>query len=235
MSEKRLGILGGMGPQATNDFYQFILDRTDAHKDQEHLSAVIFSDADMPDRTAAILSGDTQPVLARMRSGAKMLERCGCDAIAVPCNTAHYFLDEIQPEINIPILHMIRETALDLERQGRKKVCILATDGTIQSGLYQLELGKLGIQSAVPDPQTQKLVMSLIYDEIKAGHPGDMDKFAAIHRGLRTLGCDCVVVACTEMSVFASRHKLPPYYVDAMSVLARRCLEACEVPVRPMF
>ena len=74
MSEKRLGILGGMGPQATNDFYQFILDRTDAHKDQEHLSAVIFSDADMPDRTAAILSGETQPVYDRMLAGAKLLE-----------------------------------------------------------------------------------------------------------------------------------------------------------------
>jgi len=235
MSKKRLGILGGMGPQATNDFYQFILDRTDAHKDQEHLSAVIFSDADMPDRTEAILSGNVQPVFERMLSGAKLLEGFGCDAIAVPCNTAHYFLDRVQGEIHIPIIHMIRETAGELERQGRKKACILGTDGTVQSGLYQAELERRGIAAAVPDPQTQTLVMSLIYDEIKAGHPGDMDKFAAIHRGIRALDCDCVVIACTEMSVFAGRHKLPPYYVDAMSVLARRCLEVCEMPVRPMF
>lgn len=235
MSEKRLGILGGMGPQATNDFYQFILDRTDAHKDQEHLSTVIFSDVDMPDRTQAIQSGNTRPVFERMLSGARLLEGCGCDAIAVPCNTAHYFLDQVQNEIHIPIIHMIRETARELQRQGRKRACILGTDGTVQSGLYQTELERLGVESAVPDAHTQKLVMSLIYDEIKAGHPGDMDKFAAIHRGIRTLECDCVVVACTEMSVFASRHKLPPYYVDAMSVLARRCLEVCGMPVRPMF
>lgn len=235
MSEKRLGILGGMGPQATNDFYQFILDRTDAHKDQEHLSTVIFSDADMPDRTAAILSGETQPVYDRMLAGAKLLEDCGCHAIAVPCNTAHFFLDRVQEEIRVPIIHMIRETALELERQGRKKACILGTDGTIQSGLYQAELEQRGVGSAVPDPETQRLVMSLIYDEIKAGHPGDMDKFSAIHRGVRALDCDCVVIACTEMSVFAGHHKLPSYYVDAMSVLARRCLEVCEVPVRPMF
>lgn len=235
MSKKRLGILGGMGPQATNDFYQFILDRTDAHKDQEHLSAVIFSDTDMPDRTDAILSGEVQPVFDRMLSGARLLERCGCHAIAVPCNTAHYFLDRVQEEVGVPVIHMIRETALELERQGRKRVCILATDGTIRSGLYQKELEQVHIQPAVPDPETQKLVMSLIYDEIKAGHSGDLDKFAAIHRGIRALECDCVVVACTEMSVFASRNKLPPYYVDAMSVLARRCLEVCGVPVRPMF
>ena len=153
----------------------------------------------------------------------------------MPCNTAHFFLDRVQESIRVPIIHMIRETALELERQGRKKACILGTDGTIQSGLYQTELAKRGVDSAVPDPETQKLVMSLIYDEIKAGHPGDMDKFAAIHRGVRALDCDCVVIACTEMSVFAGRHKLPSYYVDAMSVLARRCLEVCEIPVRPMF
>src|SRR5699024_1681440 len=109
MSDYRLGVLGGMGPQATNTFYQYIIDRTAARTDQEHISMLIFSDNEVPDRTAAILSGEENPVYDRLLYGAKLLEQGGCTAIAVPCNTAHYFLDKVQEQISIPILHMVRE------------------------------------------------------------------------------------------------------------------------------
>ena len=98
MSDYRLGVLGGMGPQATNTFYQYIIDRTAARTDQEHISMLIFSDNEVPDRTAAILSGDVDPVYDRLLYGAKLLEQGGCTAIAVPCNTAHYFLDKVQEQ-----------------------------------------------------------------------------------------------------------------------------------------
>ena len=92
MSNDRLGVIGGMGPQATNTFYQFVIDRTDARTDQEHLSVLIFSDCAMPDRTAAILGTQAQKdeVYERLLSDARMLEGAGCTAIAVPCNTSHY-------------------------------------------------------------------------------------------------------------------------------------------------
>ena len=135
MSNDRLGVIGGMGPQATNTFYQYIIDRTDARTDQEHLSVLIFSDCAMPDRTAAILGTQAQKdeVYERLLSDARMLERAGCTAIAVPCNTSHYFLDRVQEQISIPIVHMIRETARLLVSQGKKRPGILATDGTIRS------------------------------------------------------------------------------------------------------
>lgn len=120
----------------------------------------------------------------------------------------------------MPILHMIRETARLLASQGLKRPGILATDGTIQSGLYQKEFEAVGIQATVPTPPAQKLVMSLIYDDVKSGRDGDPQKFAAIHRDLEEQGCDCGVLACTELSVFADRHHLPPFYTDAMAVLA---------------
>ena len=91
MSEQRLGILGGMGPQATQDFYQRILDRTDASCDQEHLPTLIWSDTSMPDRTAAILGGDAEGCYRRLLDGARLLERGGCTALAIPCNTARFF------------------------------------------------------------------------------------------------------------------------------------------------
>ena len=124
----RLGVLGGMGPQATNTFYQFVIDRTDAQRDQDHVNALILSDSDMPDRTAAILGSDEarERVYRRLLSDARLLEQAGCTAIAVPCNTSHFFLDRVQEQIGVPILHMIRETAKVLAAQGKKRPGILA-------------------------------------------------------------------------------------------------------------
>ena len=230
--QAKLGVLGGMGPQATQVFYQFVLDRTDAARDQEHLPAVILSDTGIPDRTAAILSGDTEGVYRRLLEDAKLLEKCGCTAIAIPCNTSHYFADDLQEEVGVPILHMLRETAAVLRAQGKKRPGILATDGTIQTGLYQRECAAVGLDAVSPDADTQKLVMSVIYDEIKRGEKGSWDKFAKIDRAIRGLGCDCAVLACTELSVFAACHTLPPFYVDAMAVLAEKAVTACGYPLR---
>ena len=108
MSEQKLGVLGGMGPQATQVFYQFVLDRTDAVRDQDHLPTLILSDTGMPDRTSAILAGETDMLYGRLLKDIQMLENCGCTAIAIPCNTSHYFVDKLQGDVNVPIIHMIR-------------------------------------------------------------------------------------------------------------------------------
>lgn len=230
--EARLGILGGMGPQATQVFYQRILDRTDAACDQEHLPTLILSDTAMPDRTAAILGGDAEGCYSRLLADAKLLEGAGCTALAIPCNTSHFFADRLQSEISAPIIHMIRETARTLAAGGKKRVGILATDGTIQAGLYQKECAALGVEAVAPAPEIQRLVMSIIYDEIKRGEQGSREKFAAIDRHLRELSCDGAVLACTELSVFRVWHSLPAFYLDAMEVLAERAITACGYPLR---
>jgi len=232
MTEQRLGVLGGMGPQATQVFYQFVLDRTDAAKDQDHLPALILSDTGIPDRTAAILSGNTEALYLRLLKDAKMLEHCGCTVLAIPCNTSHYFADRLQGEIGVPIIHMLRETAAALAAQGKKRPGILGTDGTIQTGLYQKECAAVGLEAVAPDPETQKLVMSIIYDEIKQGETGSRDKFARIDRAIRKAGCDCAILACTELSVFSTYHPLPSFYLDAMMVMAERAVERCGYPLR---
>lgn len=229
MAEKkpRLGILGGMGPQATQIFYQRILDRTDAERDQEHLPTLILSDTEMPDRTAAILSGNAERVYVRLLEDARLLEREGCTAIAIPCNTSHYFVDELQKELTVPILHMVRETCKVLAQRGCKRVGILATDGTIQTRTYQKECAAQGFEGVAPDEATQKLVMSVIYDEIKKGEKGSREKFATIDRALRALECDAAILGCTELSVYRVYHGLPDFYVDAMEVLVEKSITAC--------
>ena len=232
-TEAKLGVLGGMGPQATQVFYQYVLDRTDASCDQEHLPTLILSDTHMPDRTQAILSGNTEPVYQRLLKDAKLLEDCGCTAIAIPCNTSHYFVDRLQEEIHTPIIHMIRETARYLSQQGKRRPGILATDGTIHSGMYQTACADFGLEAVAPDADIQKIVMSVIYDEIKRGEQGSREKFVQIDRALRAMGCDCAILACTELSVFRNYHKLPSfYYVDAMQVLAEQAVVRCGKQLR---
>ncbi|HJB79514.1 aspartate/glutamate racemase family protein [uncultured Flavonifractor sp.] len=232
MSEQRLGILGGMGPQATQDFYQRILDRTDAAKDQEHLPTLIWSDTSMPDRTAAILGGDAEGCYRRLLAGARLLEGGGCTVLSIPCNTSHYFADRLQEDISIPLIHMPRETVGVLAEEGRRKVAILATDGTIRTGVYQKECTARGIEAVSPPEEVQKLVMSIIYDEIKRGEKGSREKFAVIDRWLRQAGCDSAILGCTELSVYRTYHGLPDHYLDAMDVLAQRCITACGYKLR---
>ena len=221
-----------MGPQATQDFYQRILDRTDAAKDQEHLPTLIWSDTSMPDRTAAILGGDAEGCYQRLLAGARLLEGGGCTVLSIPCNTSHYFADRLQGDISIPLIHMPRETVGVLAEEGRRKVAILATDGTIRTGVYQKECTARGIEAVSPPEEVQKLVMSIIYDEIKRGEKGSREKFAVIDRWLRQAGCDSAILGCTELSVYRTYHGLPDHYLDAMDVLAQRCITACGYKLR---
>ena len=223
-NREKLGILGGMGPQATQVLYQWILDRTDASCDQEHVPTVIISDTHIPDRTEAILSGDTAYLMERLTEDARLLQNCGCGCIAIPCNTAHYFHDELQETVEIPIIHMPRETVKLLASDGKKKAAILATEGTIMAGVYHRECEAAGVEPWAPPENIQKLVTSIIYDEIKAGERGSRSKFAKINAAVHAAGCDCAILACTELSVFRGYHGLPAYYYDAMEVLADRCI-----------
>ena len=232
MKEPRLGILGGMGPQATQIFYQRIIDRTQAERDQEHVPTLIWSDTQIPDRTAWILGGEEEKVFSRLREDAQLLQTAGCTVIAIPCNTSHYFLERLAQEVEIPILHMIRETAARVRQKGNPKVGILATDGTVQMGLYQTACAEVGLTCVAPPPEVQALVMHIIYDEIKRGEPGSRDKFAQIDEAMRAMGCDCVILGCTELSVYRNYHHLPDYYVDAMEVLAECAITHCGKTLR---
>lgn len=227
MQKGKLGILGGMGPQATELFYRRVVEFTAAVKDQEHIETLLLSDTQMPDRTAAILSGNTAPVRERLLADAKFLESWGAACIAIPCNTSHTFIPRLQEELGIPIVNMITETAAALKALGCKRVGVLATDGTVRMGLYQAACAVLGVEAVTPPPEIQKLVMSVIYDEVKGGRPVSPDKLSAIDAALVEMGCDYGVLACTELSVCPGWGRLECNYLDALDVLARRCVELC--------
>ena len=227
-----LGIIGGMGPMASALFYDMISSKTDASCDQENLDLILLSHAGMPDRTGAILSKDEvqiEAVRSKLLADAMFLQNSGCTAIAVTCNTAHYFVNMIEGEIDIPFIHLIRETAEAVASKfGAKKVAVLATDGTIETRLYQDELSKRGVIAFTPKAEVQALVMHEIYDCIKSGKPADEEIWQKIEEYVKAEGCEAAVLACTELSVVRKELSLGSFYFDPMDIMAERCLDFYE-------
>lgn len=227
-----LGIIGGMGPMASAVFYDMISSKTDASCDQENLDLILLSHAGMPDRTRAILSKDEvqiEEVRSKLLADAMFLQNAGCTAIAVTCNTAHYFVNMIEGELSIPFIHLIRETAEAVASEfGARKVAVLATDGTIETRLYQDELSKRGVIAFTPKAEVQTLVMHEIYECIKSGKPADEEIWQKIEEYVKAEGCEAAVLACTELSVVRNELSLGSFYFDPMDIMAERCLDFYE-------
>ena len=221
--DKLIGVLGGMGSMASQLFYKMVIDRTEAQCDQEHVRMLILNDSSMPDRTKAILAHDYEKVDDKMLTDFRLLEKGGCEAIAITCNTAHFFADRLKDKIGIPIIHMIEETSAQIARNyPGGKVAILATDGTIQTELYQKRLKKYDLIPFTPSEEMQKIVMYQIYDRIKKGLPWDEEKWIGLEKYVKENNCDCAIMACTELSVIKEDNNLDDFYIDPMSVLAEK-------------
>lgn len=232
MSEKTLGIIGGVGPLSTAYFLEVLVNMTDAQTDQEHIDAIILNHCSIPDRTDYILDNSKPDPAAVMAADAKRLEGLGCDVIVTPCNTAHYFYDKLAKAVSVPFINMIEATAVELKKKRAKKVGIMATSGTIAAGMFQTELEKLGIEAVVPSQENQQYVMDIIYYDIKANHPLETDKFKSVVDEMRINGCDYIILGCTELSVLKKEYSLNEYYVDALEVLCERAIIACGKKVK---
>lgn len=224
---KKLGVIGGLGPIATEYFYDLIIRMTDAKTDQEHIEMIVYSKPSIPDRTEYILGKSKDNPIIPMIEVGKFLENAGADYIAIPCITGHNFYDIISDETGIPIIHMVREIAKCLVSKKVKTVGIMATEGTIYSKLFQIELEKHGISSLIPSQKNQDNVNWLIYKNIKANQYPEMDRFNQASEELWNKGAEAIVLGCTELSLIKRDNDLGPGYIDGMEVLAKRCVELC--------
>jgi len=227
MKKQTLGIIGGVGPLATMFIGEMIVRRTKAMKDQEHLHTIIDNDTNIPDRTAFILDSTKENPVPVIVADAKKLASVGADVIAIPCNTAHTFYDEIVEGSPVPVLHMIRETAKRASDLGAERVGILATTGTLTSRMYQDALEEFGITPVVPDDVMKEKVMSIIYDYVKAGKDVSQEDWQPIEEAMLALNCDRIVLGCTELSIVNRDLKLSDKYIDSLIVLAERAIVAC--------
>lgn len=230
-----LGIIGGLGPMATAYFMELLVKMTKADRDQDHLEMIIYNSPGIPDRTAYILGRSKENPLPQIISLGQRLKEQHAECVAIPCITAHYFHQEIQEGIGLPVIHAIRDTAQMLKDAGIKRVGIMATDGTISSKIFQTEIEQANMQAVLPDDQTQAAVMSLIYDDVKAGREPDMDKFAIVKDYLKTQGAQVIVLGCTELSVIKKDYNLGNGFIDAMEVLSRSAILACGKSVKQEY
>lgn len=227
MDKKTLGIVGGVGPLATMFIGEMIVRRTKAEKDQDHVNSIITNNTRIPDRTAYILGYSEEDPVPVMVSDMEKLASIGAELIIIPCNTAHTFYHELQQGSPVPVIHMIRETMKRAAEQGAGKVGILATTGTVTSKVYQHAAEEFGLEPVLPNEEIQKKVMSVIYDNVKAGKQADRKKWQEITAYMDAQGCDRIILGCTELSIVKKEMDLPEFYLDSLLVLAETAILTC--------
>lgn len=222
-----LGVIGGLGPMATAFFMQMVIEMTAAGTDQEHIEMIVYNCPSIPDRTSYIVGQSRENPGIPMAKAGRKLAAFGAEIIAVPCVTANYFYRQLSAEIPVPVINVIEEAAGYLADEGVRTVGVMATDGTIRSGLFQKALQLRGIRAILPGEESQKDVMHLIYEDVKATKPADMDKFARVSRQLREKGAQVIVLGCTELSMIRRDGQIGAGYLDVMQLLAKCSVEVC--------
>ena len=229
--KKTVGIIGGMGPGATALLFQKIIDHTDEKMDAEHIHILIDNRPSNPDRTAAILNRDDTPVRKICESG-KRLEEMGAELIAIPCNTSHYFYPYIQENLDVPVINMLEETAKECKKLGFASVGVLATTGTKNTGIYEQALSAQGLQTIYPDEAGQEVLMSIIYDYVKAGKPVTGEIFKEQLEDMESKGAQAFVLGCTELPIVFSDGDMGRKFIDSLDILAKKTVEMAGYPLK---
>ena len=220
-----LGVIGGMGPLATADFFRKLIDATPASTDDEHIPVLIHSVPQVPSRPAAILDGGPSPLPALLAARDRLLA-AGATLLAMPCNTAHYWYDGLVEGCTVPFIHIVDAVAERFPSEARA-LGIVATRATLRSGVFERRLSARGIALAAPDEATYDRAVQPAIDAVKRGAPADGGRLiepviAAALDG----GAAAVVLACTELPIAldAVASPLRERCIDSTDALARACI-----------
>lgn len=222
---KTLGILGGMGAMATVDFFSRIVTNTAVEKDQDHLHIIIENYPAIPDRTTCIQKG-LSPI-KEMMTAIKRLELCNVDFIAMPCNTAHHFHEELSSMTALPFLNMIEITLNHVRESGHKNLLLLATLGTYESDLYRDYAKALNLNVLYPNDMMQMQLASLIYT-YKSKQLVDKSLYDRVYQQLHALDVDAIILGCTELPLIFKG----PDYLNPTELLAKACIQYAGAKVK---
>ncbi|SAK86977.1 aspartate racemase [Caballeronia hypogeia] len=237
----KVGVVGGVGPAATVDFIHKIVRATPARRDQDHIKLLVEQNPQIPDRTENLVGNGPDPTIS-LYATCKKLEAGGADLIAIPCNTAHAFVERIQPYLGIPIVNMLTTTVRFLRETfpSLRDVGVLATSGTLASGVYEKALESQGLRQVVPGPALQARVMEAIYgtEGVKAGFTSGrcQEDIGAAIEGLIAQGVEVVILGCTELPLllrdthFTGVNGTRVSVVDPTDVLAKQCVAYATSP-----
>jgi aspartate racemase len=223
--KKTIGILGGMGPEATAYFFGLIIKNTKAEKDQEHIPIIIYSNPEVPARTDAILEKGESP-LPHLLEGARALQQAGADFIVMPCVTAHYFLDDIVAREKVSFLSLVDEAVLYAQRKmpGLKKAGLISSTGTLKSGLFHDAFAKEEIEVFGPDDKEQERVMEAIFGKrgVKAGFTSGSPRetIQGMAKTLIKRGAEAVIAGCTEVPLVLKEEDIEVPLIEPLQILA---------------
>lgn len=229
-----VGVLGGMGPAATVDFYSKLIAATPAATDQDHLRVMIWSDPTIPDRSRAIAGEGEDPTPALSR-GAQQLKDAGAAFYVVACNGAHAFLPAVREQVDLPYLSIVEVTADYVAALPHvSSAGLLATDATLSAELYQNSLEKIGLRPVIPSELDQVTVMDAIYG-VKAGTLSADQRGAleAVAQRLVAQGADVIIAACTEIPLALTPDVASRPLVDPAVLLANQVVLKAKRLTRP--
>jgi aspartate racemase len=227
--KKTIGILGGMGPEATAYFFGLIIKNTKAEKDQEHIPVIIYSNPEVPARTDAILEKGPSP-LPHLLEGARVLKQAGADFIAMPCVTAHYFLDEIVAGEKVSFLSLVDETVLYVKRKmpELKKAGLISSTGTLKSRLFHDAFAREEVEVFGPQDGEQEQVMEAIFGKkgikagFTAGRPGEI--IQGVAKTLIKRGAGAIIAGCTEVPLVLKEEDIDVPLIEPLQILAEACV-----------
>ncbi len=227
--KKTIGILGGMGPEATAYFYEQIVKQTKADTDQEHIKTIIYSNPEIPPRTDAILEKGPRPT-SLLVDGFQRLKNAGADFVVMPCVTAHYFYPVIRNQVDIPFLSLLDEAVKwaknavpDILKAG-----LVASTGTLESRLFHDAFGKESIEVIHPEGDEQNQVMAAIFGPkgIKAGFTSGFPKETLVNiaKVLIARGADAIIAGCTEVPLALNDLDIPTPLIEPLRIAAKACI-----------
>jgi aspartate racemase len=223
--KKTIGILGGMGPEATAYFFSLIIKQTKAAKDQDHIPILIYNNPRIPPRTDALLGKGPSPTRL-LREGARRLERAGADFIVMPCITAHAFLTSMRRAVKIPVLDIPEETAAWAKKRiaKLKRAGLIASTGTVKSGLFHDAFSRAGVDIVAPTDREQEKVMEAIFGSggIKAGVTEGRPKRLILSVAARLIcqGAEAVIAGCTEVPLVLKDKDIPVPLIEPLRIAA---------------
>ncbi|MDO4903403.1 MAG: amino acid racemase [Limosilactobacillus sp.] len=227
--KKFFTVLGGMGTLATESYVRILDKRTPITCDQDYLDYIVVNHASVPDRTEWILDHSKPDYNVDLIEDIKQQSLLKPEFFVLICNTAHYAFDKLQAATDIPILNMLEETVADIKniKPGAKKVGLLATRGTVESGLYDKYITEAGYEEIKPTPEIVDMTEDLIYHDIKeAGHSDGAKFHELVRKMVEEQGAEVVILGCTELSYAQEMNPETTYPVaDSQSIIVDRSLE----------
>lgn len=221
---KSVGVIGGLGPAATLDFFDRIIKRTKAQRDQDHLRVIIDNNTKVPDRNA-FADGKGPSPAAAIAASARGLENAGADFIVMACNTAHAYEAEIREAITVPFISMIDETVLAVADLRPARAGVLAGDACLAANLYQKRLKLAGVEHVLLNPDSQRTFMEVLY-RIKAGDTGETVRLsmATLARKLEAQGAEVLIAGCTEVPLVLTQDDVEAELVSSTDVLVEKTI-----------